>query len=112
MNTKVLRYGGGKLGAISLSDALDAANSYVSQGAALVQNVQKTINAVNPPSSPPSTPTVASPVLVSSAAPGATTPQFLFSNPMSTGAKVALGVGGAAVLGTIVYLVVKKKKKK
>ena len=95
-----------------MSDALDAANSYVSQGAALVTNVQKTINAVNPPSSSSSpSAQVASPVLVNSSTPNPGSQQFLFSNPLSTGAKIGIGVGVVGLLGTIVYVVTRKKKK-
>lgn len=108
MNTLALRYGKGKLG--TLTDILNSANNYVTQGSTLIKNVQNTVSSLNPPSS--STP---SPASLTTPTTGNNTINPTINPPantgLSTGAKIGIGVGAVAVLGTIVFVATRKTKK-
>jgi hypothetical protein len=93
-------------GGFDFSSFLTKASNIVSAGSSIATNVSKTINTFNPPSTPGSSST--SPVVINNPfAPAPPAP----SKGLSTGAKVGIGVGGAAVLGTIVYLIASPSKK-
>jgi hypothetical protein len=93
----------------TITNTLTKASSVVSTGAGIVSNVNKITGNTSSGGAAPAGSSAPLPLVINSPNNAPLPPAQ--PKGLSTGAKIGIGVGGAAVLATIIYLAVPKKKK-